>query len=183
MTQKNPWKTIGTRPVYSNPWISVREDTVIRPDGKEGIYGVVDTRVATGVVALTDDGQIYLVGQYRYPIDLYSWEIIEGGADRGEEPLIAAKRELREEAGLIADEWTQLGPHFHLSNCFSSEEAVVYMARGLREVEKEPEGTEVLEVRKIPFADCVKMVHAGEVTDSITLIGVLRAERFLAERA
>ena len=109
MRTENPWKTLESRLVYSNPWISVREDQVIRPDGQNGIYSVVETRIATGVVALTPERDVYLVGQYRYPTEMYSWEIIQGGADEDEEPLAACKRELQEEAGLIAKDWTPLG--------------------------------------------------------------------------
>ena len=109
MTLKNPWQRRGSRLVYSNQWITVREDDVITPGGTPGIYGVVETRIATGVVALTEKNEIYLVGQYRYPVDEYSWEIPEGGSERDEDPMVTAKRELREETGLEAEFWEQLG--------------------------------------------------------------------------
>jgi len=105
MTQ-NPWQTKSSRLVYENAWIRVREDQVTCPDGQPGIYGVVETRIATGVIALTPQHEIYLVGQFRYPTGEYSWEIIEGGTEDGEEPLAAAKRELQEEAGLVARTWS-----------------------------------------------------------------------------
>ncbi len=140
--QKNPWKTINSKVVYKNDWIQVREDNVIRPDGKPGIYGVVETRIATGVIAVTPENEIYLVGQYRYPTDCYSWEIIEGGTELDESPLETAKRELREEAGLLAESWEQLGGEIHLSNCFSTEIGVFFLAKGLTIVQAEPEGTE-----------------------------------------
>lgn len=157
----------------------MREDQVIRPDGNPGIYGVVETRVATGVIALTPQLDVYLVGQYRYPTEIYSWEIIEGGADPGEPPMEAAKRELREEAGLIAAEWEQLGDEVHLSNCFSSERALFYVARGLQETEREPEGTEVLQIRTLPLAECLAMVDRGEIKDAMSVIALLRLERML----
>ena len=109
MSTENPWKRIESRTVYTNPWLTLREDRVIRPDGKSGIYTVVETRIATGVVALTPDEEIYLIGQYRYPTEEYSWEIVEGGSDPGEDPLDTAKRELREEAGLVAAQWAAPG--------------------------------------------------------------------------
>src|SRR5690606_11888068 len=130
---KNPWKTLDTKVVYENTWIRVREDVVVRPDGKPGIYGVVETRLAPGVAALTPENEVYLVGQYRYPMDSYSWEIIEGGSDDDESALDAAKRELREEAGLEASHWEALGPEIHLSNCHSNERGYLFLATGLTE--------------------------------------------------
>ena len=177
---KNPWKTLSSELKYQNPWISVREDQVIRPDGQPGIYGVVSAKVATGTVALTDEGSIYIVGQYRYPLHVYSWEIVEGGAEAGEEPILAAQRELREEAGITAREWQQLGGQVHLSNCFSAEVAYLYFARGLEMVPRQPDGTELLEVRCIPFKDAMQMVHSGEITDAMSIIALFRAERLLA---
>ncbi len=177
--ERNPWKTVSTKTVYSNPWITVREDQVIRPDGNPGIYGVVETRIATGVIALTPQNEVFLVGQYRYPTEVYSWEIIEGGADLGEPPMEAAKRELREEAGVVAGEWEQLGDEVHLSNCFSSERAFFYLARGLTETEREPEGTEVLQVRTVPLAECLAMVDRGEIKDAMSVIALLRLDRQL----
>lgn len=175
----NPWKTLDTRLVYQNEWISVREDSVLCPDGSPGIYGVVDTRIATGVVALTEEQEVYLVGQWRYPLEQYSWEIVEGGADEGELPLDAIQRELREEAGLIAEDWQQLGPEVHLSNCFTSERAVLFVARGLREVPSAPEPTEILQVKKVPLTQCFSMVDSGEITDSMSVIALLRLEKSL----
>ncbi|NDC38040.1 MAG: NUDIX hydrolase, partial [Proteobacteria bacterium] len=101
MSTDNPWKTLSSKVMYQNPWISVREDQVIRPDGSPGIYGVVETKVATGVVALTPEHKVILVGQYRYPLQQYSWEIVEGGAEHGEDPFVAIQRELEEEVGRV----------------------------------------------------------------------------------
>ena len=179
VSQTNPWRTKSSRIVYENPWIRVREDQVDRPDGSPGIYGVVETRIATGVVALTPDFEIYLVGQYRYPTNEYSWELPEGGTDPGEAPLDAIKRELQEEAGLTAVRWQQLGGEFHLSNCFSSERALVYLAQDLGEVASQPEATEVLTIRKIPLSECIAMVESGEIKDAITIVGIYRIEKFI----
>lgn len=179
MSDENPWKTLSTKTVYQNPWITVREDQVIRPDGNPGIYGVVQTRIATGVVALTETDDIYLVGQYRYATEMYSWEIIEGGADPGEAPLAAAKRELAEEAGLEAADWSQLGGELHLSNCHSSEIGFLYIARGLRQVPSSPEGTEVLKIKKAPFAEALADVENGKIVDGMSIIGILLAEKQL----
>lgn len=179
MSEHNPWRTLSTKVVYRNPWISVREDQVVRPDGKPGIYGVVETKVATGVVALTEDQHVYLVGQYRYPIQQYSWEIIEGGAEIGEDPFHAIQRELEEEAGLRAASWFELGEEFHLSNCFSSEKGRLYLAQGLSAVPRRPDGTEVLQVKHVSLQEAVDMVDRGEIKDSVSIVGLLRAERYL----
>jgi len=175
----NPWKRLASRVVYENPWISLREDRVVRPDGNEGIYGVIDTRVATGVVALTPELDVYLVGQFRYTMDQYSWEIVEGGGEHDEDPMDAAKRELQEEAGLIADFWEPLGGELHLNNGYSSEKGFLYLATGLHAVEAAPEVTEDLQLIRIPFAEALARVLVGEITDGLTIIALLLLERRL----
>jgi len=175
----NPWKKLSTRQIYKTPWITVEEDQVITPNGSDGIYGVVHTRIAIGIVALTDANEVYMVGQYRYPVDEYSWEIPEGGSEHDEDPLETAKRELREEAGVVATGWEQLGGELHLSNCFSSERGFLYLARGLSEVEAEPDPTEILQIKRVPFVDCLKMLDDGTVKDGLTIMGILRAARML----
>jgi 8-oxo-dGTP pyrophosphatase MutT (NUDIX family) len=131
------------------------------------------------VVALTPEAEVYLFGQYRYPLEEYSWEIVEGGVDEGEEPLAAAKRELQEEAGLVANKWTVLSAGIHLSNCITSERGYLYLAQELSEVGASPESTEVLKVQRVPFAECLRMVEFGEIKDSMTIIAILLAERWL----
>ncbi len=169
----NPWKTLSTRDVYENPWIRVRQDEVIRPDGQPGIYGVVHYKnKAIAVLPIDDEGYTYLVGQYRYTLDVYSWEIPEGGCPEGEEPLEAATRELLEETGLTAEHWTQLGTA-HLSNSVSDEEAILFLATGLTHGEAQPEGTEKLEVRRVEFAEALRMVMTGEITDSLAVMTIL----------
>lgn len=170
----NPWRTTGSRVVYDNPWIRVREDQVIRPDGAPGIYGVVHLKNrAIGVVPIDDAGRISLVGQYRYTLDQYSWEIPEGGCPEGEEPLEAARRELLEETGLEARSWRQLGVA-HLSNSVSDEEAIYYLATDLVQREAQPEGTEKLELLRVPFDQALEMVERGEITDALSVLGILR---------
>jgi 8-oxo-dGDP phosphatase len=170
----NPWVRRARRVAYENPWITVWHDEVLRPDGQPGIYGVVHYRnLAVGVVALDEQDRLLLVGQYRYTLDLYSWELPEGGAPAGEEPLAAAKRELLEETGCSAERWTEL-LRAHLSNSVSDEEAVVFLALGLRQGQAEPEGTEQLQVRWVPFAEAVGMVERGEITDALSVMGIQR---------
>jgi 8-oxo-dGTP pyrophosphatase MutT (NUDIX family) len=176
---ENPWKTLNSEIKYKNDWVQVREDQVIRPDGAEGIYGVVETRIATGVVAFTPDYDVYLVGQYRYPTEIYSWETIQGGADLGEDPLETAKRELQEEAGLIAHSWEPLGHEIHLSNCISSEIGFNYIAQDLEETVATPEGTEVLQIKKVTMGEAMHMVHKGEIQDGMTIMGLFHADHWL----
>jgi 8-oxo-dGTP pyrophosphatase MutT (NUDIX family) len=178
----NPWKTLSSRTAYENPWIRVREDQVIRPDGTPGIYGVVETRIATGVVALTSSLEVYLVGQYRYAMKEYSWEIVEGGSEENEAPLDTIRRELQEEAGLAAGRILQLGAELHLSNCHSSEVALVYLGTELSEVPSAPEGTEVLELQRVPLAQALAMVRRGEIKDVMSIVGLHRAEQYLREK-
>ncbi len=173
----NPWTTRSSRVVYENPWMTVREDDVVRPDGHDGIYGVITTRVATGVVALDDDDRVVLVGQWRYPLERYSWEIVEGGTDDGESPEDAVARELREEAGLVAAHWEPLGGPVHLSNCLSAEEARLYLARGLTEVGADPDGTEQLQRRWVGIDEAIALVEDGTITDAMSVIALLRLAR------
>ena len=169
----NPWRTLRSSLRYDNPWISVTHHDVVNPSGGEGIYGVVHFKNrAIGVLALEDDGTTYLVGQYRYPLEMYSWEIPEGGGPHSENPLEAAKRELLEETGLRAREWRQI-LRMHLSNSVSDEESIVYLATDLEQGEASPEETERLTLRRLPFTDVLAMVQRGEITDSITVAAVL----------
>jgi 8-oxo-dGTP pyrophosphatase MutT (NUDIX family) len=177
-SRANPWRTLGSRVVYRNPWIGLREDRVLRPDGLEGIYGVLEAPRAVGVLALHDDDRVQLVGQWRYALEGWSWEIVEGGAHADETLLAAGQRELREEAGLEARAWRALGEEAHLSNSFTDERAYIYLATGLTEVGADPEATEQLELRAEPLDVCLDMVDAGEITDAMTLIALLRLDRW-----
>ena len=169
---KNPWLTISSKQIYDNPWISVCEDRVVRPDGEPGIYGVVHYKnIAVGVLAIEED-HIYLVGQYRYPLKRYSWEIPEGGCPEGEELLRAAQRELREETGLEAARWQMLGEAY-LSNSVADEYAVWFVATGLVPGEVRPEGTEKLSVRRVPLRQALTMALDGEITDALSLLALM----------
>lgn len=169
--RRGPWKVRGSRNVYENPWISVREDEVVRPDGEPGIYGVVHYKNSAVGVLPVEDGHVYLVGQYRYPLGEYSWEIPEGGCPEGEEPLQAARRELKEETGLTAERWEELG-EAHLSNSVADERAVWFLATGLVSGEQEPDGTEVVEVRRVPLQEALGMALDGRITDALSILAI-----------
>jgi ADP-ribose pyrophosphatase len=170
---KSPWRTLASREMYDNAWIRVREDAVVRPDGEQGIYGVVHFKnIAIGILAI-DGESIYLVGQYRYPLKQYSWEIPEGGCHEGEDPLLAARRELKEETGLRAARWEKMG-QAHLSNSVSDELAIWYLATDLTQGEHSPEGTEQLLVRRVPFQEALEMALAGEITDALSLLAIMQ---------
>lgn len=168
----NPWTTYGSKNVYENPWISVREDDVLRPDGKPGIYGVVQMKnKAIGVLPIDASGNVYLVGQFRYPLNRYSWEIPEGGCPAGEDPLAAAKRELLEETGLTAAEWRTLG-RAHLSNSVTDEEAHWFLATHLKQGTAQPEGTERFAYRRVQFKEALRMAVSGEITDALSILAI-----------
>ena len=167
----NPWSTLSTRMVYENPWISLREDQVLRPDGKPGIYGVVHFRNhAVGVLPVDNNGNIWMVGQYRYPLGRFSWEIPEGGGilEDKETPEDTARREL----GLIAGKLEFLATS-HLSNSVSDELAYIFRATELIEGPSRPEGTEQLQIRVMPWDEVWGMLQRSEITDSMTVIAIL----------
>ena len=175
----NPWKTLASKEIYDNPWIKIREDKIINPGGGNGIYGVVSFKnKAIGIVPVDEQGYTYLVGQYRYTLNEYSWEIPEGGGPLGIEPLESAKRELKEETGFAAAKWTNLG-RLHTSNSVTDEEGFIFLAQGLIAGESEPEESEELVVKKIHLKKAVEMVMSGEITDSLAMIGLLKAARYL----
>ena len=178
---RNPWTRRSSRVVYDNPWIRVRDDRVIRPDGQPGVYGVVEMKTwAVGIVPLTDEGDTFLVGQYRYTLGLYSWEIPEGGASKLATLLESARRELREETGVAAARWTYLG-EAHLSNSVTDEVGCVFLAEDLTFGDADPEGAEELRVRRLPLAEAVAMALVGEISDALAVVGLLRADRYLRD--
>jgi 8-oxo-dGTP pyrophosphatase MutT (NUDIX family) len=172
--QENPWRTLGSRVVYRNSWIVVREDTVIRPDGRRGLYGVVEMRPSCGIVAVSDEGQVALVSQWRYVHGRMSLEIPTGGAEPGETPLAAAKRELAEETGLAAANWSDLGT-IDNSNGVTTDIAHMFLARGLSAAVQEPQGDEQVELVWMPFAEALRLVMSGAITESVSVAALLKA--------
>lgn len=180
----NPWKTLKSTEIYDNPWIKVTEHQVLNPIGKEGIYGLVNFKnIAIGVVPLDEENNTWLVGQYRYALERYSWEIPEGGCLIGKETkLEAAQRELKEETGLEAKEWVEI-MEIHLSNSVTDEVGYVFVARDLTMGLAEPEDTEQLRLKKVSFEEALEMCMRGEITDSLTLLALFKTKLLLDKGA
>jgi 8-oxo-dGDP phosphatase len=177
VTRVGPWERRSRRTVYENDWIEVWHDEVSRPDGSDGIYGVVHPRFrAAGVVAVDETDRVVLVGQHRYTLDRYSWEIPEGGVPLDMDVLTGAKRELAEETGIRASTWRELLRH-SLTNSISDEEGVIYLATGLVPGKPEPDATEDITVRLVPFDEALAMVDRGEIHDAMSQLGLLAAAR------
>jgi 8-oxo-dGTP pyrophosphatase MutT (NUDIX family) len=175
----NPWTTLKSEVRYESPWITVTQHDVLNPAGKPGIYGMVHFKnLAIGVIPLDENQNTWLVGQWRFPLDQYSWEIPEGGGPHDSAPLDSARRELKEETGLIAKKYTEIC-RMHLSNSVSDELAIIFVAQGLEMSESEPEETEDLQVKKVPFSEACRMVMAGEITDSMSVAGILKTKLML----
>jgi 8-oxo-dGTP pyrophosphatase MutT (NUDIX family) len=174
---ESPWARRRRATVYRNPWIEVWHDDVTRPDGGPGIYGVVHFRSkAVGVVVLDEQDRVLLVGQHRYTLDRHSWEIPEGGSPPDEDPLTGAQRELGEETGVSAARWREL-IRFTLSNSVTDEEGVMYLATGLTRGASNPDPTERLEIRWVPFEQALVMVETGVIHDVMTQVALLAVAR------
>ncbi|WPR77605.1 NUDIX hydrolase [Algoriphagus sp. NG3] len=177
--EQNPWTTKKINPVYENPWIKVEHHEIINPAGNEGVYGKVHFKNrAMGIIPIDKDMNTWLIGQYRYTLEEYAWEIPMGGGPLEEDKLESAQRELREETGLTAGKWTEMMT-IHTSNSVTDEVGFVYLAEELSEGEPEFDETEVLKVRKLPFVGALEMVMNGEITDAISIAGILKASRIL----
>lgn len=174
----NPWKLLSKEQIYSNPWITVEEHQVLNPAGGKGIYGKVHFKnKAIGIVALDDHNNTWLVGQFRYTLNEYSWEIPEGGGSLGVDPLEAAKRELLEETGITAKAWKQI-MRIHTSNSVTDEEGFIFLAETLTFGANQLEETEAdLIVKKMPFTDALQMVLSGKISDSLSVAGILQVAR------
>jgi len=174
--EQNPWTSLVQEHKYENAWIQVNEHKVLNPAGNPGIYGVVHFKnLAIGIIPLDNEFNTWLIGQYRFPLNQYSWEIPEGGCPLHIPPLEGAQRELLEETGLIASTYTCIQT-LHLSNSVSDEYALIYLATGLTQGNAEPEETEQLKIRKLPFSEVYAMVLEGRITDAMSVAGILKTQ-------
>ncbi|MBT8120416.1 MAG: NUDIX hydrolase [Gammaproteobacteria bacterium] len=175
-TTSNPWKPQSSRQIFENPWLTLHEDEVINPGGGISHYGKINFKnLAIGIIPLDENNNTWLVGQYRYVPDCYSWEIPMGGGPLDIDPLESAKRELKEETGLIADDWQEL-MRLHTSNSVTDERGLVYVARDLTQGETEFEEAEDLLIQKVPLVEAIERVASGEITDAISVAGILRLQ-------
>ncbi len=173
----NPWKQQSSKKIFENPWLTLHEDSVINPGGGLSHYGKIHFKnLAIGIIPLDENNNTWLVGQYRYVPDCYSWEIPMGGGALNIDPVESAKRELKEETGLIANNWQEI-MQLHTSNSVTDERALIYVARDLTQGETEFEETEDLIIQKLPLDEAIERVLSGEITDAISVAGLLKLER------
>lgn len=178
---KNPWHRKNSKLVYDNAWISVHHDEVVTPTGSNGVYGRVEFKnKAIGIIPLDDEHNTWLVGQYRYTLNEYSWEIPMGGGPIDEDALSTAKRELKEETGIEAKEWECI-MRIHTSNSITDEEGFIYIAKDLSFGETNFDSTEDLKIKKVSLHEVVKMIHDGKITDAITIAGILKVSAQLSQ--
>lgn len=178
-TTASPWQPQSSRIIYDNPWLTLREDKVINPGGGVSHYGKISFKnLAIGIIPLDENNNTWLVGQYRYVPDCYSWEIPMGGGPLNIDPLESAKRELKEETGLTANNWQEL-MKLHTSNSVTDERGLVYVARELTHGETEFEETEDLLIQKLPLDEAVERVLSGEITDAVSVAGLLKLKQTL----
>jgi 8-oxo-dGTP pyrophosphatase MutT (NUDIX family) len=177
----NPWQVLDQQEIYDNAWINLTQYNVINPSGGKGIYGKVHFKnTAIGIVPLDENMNTYLVGQFRFTINEYSWEIPEGGGALTEEPLAAAQRELLEETGLRAATWKKIA-EMYLSNSVTDEHCLIYVAQHLTQHKAMPEETEQLLVKKLPFEEVYAMVMEGKIKDAMTITAILRTRLLMLE--
>ncbi|MEO8149389.1 MAG: NUDIX hydrolase [Bacteroidia bacterium] len=173
---ESPWKTLAKHIKYESPWIRTEEHDVINPSGKQSIYSKVHFKnIAVAIIPLDDDYNTWIVGQFRYPTQTYEWEVCEGGCPEGTSPLDTAKRELLEECGITATHY-ELIMEMQLSNAASDETSATFIAKGLTFGESEPEETEQLTIKKIPFSELFEMAMRGEIRDALSIASILKTK-------
>lgn len=177
----NPWQTIQKTVRYESAWIRTEEHDVINPAGKPGKYSLTHFKnIAVAVIPLDNENNTWIVGQYRYPLQSFEWEVCEGGCPEGTDPLETAKRELKEECGIIAGDF-ELILEMQLSNSATDEISYTYLARNLSMTMSQPEETEQLTIKKIPFAELFQMVISGKIKDALSVASVLKANEILKQ--
>lgn len=178
ITPNNPFKLLTSKVVYQNRWIKVREDGVVRPGGKEGIFGIVEMMPGSSVLPIDEDGNVMLIKEYRYAVERVTLEVISGGIDEGETPLAAAKRELLEEAGVKASEWVELGSIDPFTTVVSSPN-YLFIAKGLQHLSPDPDEGEIIERIVVPYTEALAMVNDGRITHAGSCVLILRAQQYI----
>jgi ADP-ribose pyrophosphatase len=176
--KRGPWTTLSSKKVYQNPWMTVKEDKVTRPDGKEGIYGTIEIKPGVSIIALDDRENVYLTKEYHYALEKDTLETVSGGIDDNETPLLAAKRELKEEAGIVAKKWTYLGytqPLTSYINTFNH----LFLARKLSFSGNNLEGTEKIEIVKMPFKKAIRAIMGNKITHAGSVAAIFKAKEYL----
>ena len=176
---ENPWITHSSKEVYDNPWIQLTEHDVTNPGGGKSLYGKVHFKnFAIGIVPLDEEQNTWLVGQHRYPLNIYSWEIPMGGGAKDLPKIESAKRELKEETGITATKYTEICT-IHTSNSVTDEEGYAFLAQDLTMGETAFDETEQLDILKLPFTEALKMCDEGKITDSLSVAAIFRLARML----
>lgn len=178
--KKGPWTIVNSDTVYKNSWISVREDNVIRPDGKKGIFGVVEMKNGVSVLPIDNNKNIYLTKEYHYAVEKETVEAVSGGIDKGENKEVAVRRELKEELGITAKKLVYLGKVLPLTSLVDITNHL-FLAKGLKFSNARPEGTEIIKVVKIPMKKAVKWVFDGTICDGTTVALMLKAREYLIQ--
>lgn len=176
-----PWQVLQTREIYRDPWLTLRRDDVIRPDGQPGTHTITRFKDGVSVLPLDDGEQVFLTEEFHYAQGRRGIEVISGGVEPDEDLLTAAARELREEVGLTASRWTPLGVVDPLTSQAIAPISL-FLAEGLSFVDATPDGTETIRRLKVPFAEAIEMVMHGEITHSGSCVLILKAARYLADR-
>jgi ADP-ribose pyrophosphatase len=174
--QHGPWQVLKTHWVHQDPWVRVQHDEVIRPDGRPGTFTVVHIKPGVCVLPLAEDGTAYLTEEFHYAVGQVTIECVSGGRDEGESLEEAARREMREELGIEADDWTDLGRVDPFTACLLSP-TQLFLARKLRFVRDEPEGTELIRRVAMPLEQVVRRVMASEITHAPSMTLILKAAR------
>ncbi len=176
--KKGPWTITGSKTVYKNPWISVKEDEVVRPDGKNGVFGVVEMKPGVSVLPIDNDGNVYLTKEYHYAVERETIEAISGGIDKDENKIEAARRELKEETGMTANDWIDLGVIDPFTTVVVSPN-YLFLAKGLEFSKSSPEGTENIKVMKVSIKEAIRWAMESKITHGATTTLILKAKDYL----
>ncbi|MDB4614785.1 NUDIX hydrolase [bacterium] len=180
MKEHGPWKIVDSHQAYQDPWVTLRRDEVIRPDGKPGSYVVVNLKPGVCVLAIDEDRNVYLTKEFHYGVGRVTIECVSGGIEKDEDPLVCAKRELQEELGIEAAQWTHLGQTDPFTaNVISPTQ--MFLAEELTFVDTNPEGTELIERVRVPFSTAIEYVVDSTITHSPSCLTILKAEKSLSK--